>query len=101
MKQKHYRVTLYPKANFIADKVALMAVKSNGCETDNRMTLPELQGLFKFQVFDTPATGEGMVCTIEGHTLTIDQKKGESYICLLAIEEVELCRLEPEEPPYL
>lgn len=100
MKQKHYRVYLYPSHNSICINLSLAAIRSNGV-SENKLTLQDMGSLFKNEALSSPYSLKNCKCTVEGHTLTIDEKKDESYVCLLAIEEIELCQLEPEEPPYL
>ena len=100
MTQKHYRVYLYPSHNAISINLALSAVRSNGAE-NGRLSLQDMESLFKNEALSSPYSLKNCKCTVEGHVLTIDEKKDDSYVCLLAIEEVDLIVLEPEQPPYM
>jgi len=99
-KQSHYRVYLYPSHNGICMNLALTAIRSNGVDS-GKLTLQDMESLFKNEALSSPYSLKNCKCTVEGHVLTIDEKKDDIYICLLAIEEIELVVLQPEQPPYL
>jgi hypothetical protein len=96
MKQKSYRVTLYPQKTELCKDIALLACLSNG--SDNRVTLRDMESHFKNDFLKYPTSNEGCQCTVSNHQLTIDKKIDGRGVCLLLIEEVELFLMnEPTE----
>lgn len=99
-KQNHYRVTLYPHATSIVNEMAMWAIKSNG-NHKQWFTLEDIASVFKLDKLKYPNSNDGCECHVIGNSLTVDETKDNKTVCLLAIEEIELLALEPDQPPYL
>jgi len=112
MKQKHYRVYLYPDANGICNELAIHAVKSNG-NPSKWITIEELEMIFKVELLKFPNMNTGYhINVISPNCLTVDYTSTKQnwdtnepetkVTCALAIEQVNLFTLvDEEQPPYL
>lgn len=94
--KKQYRVTLF-KSNSTADELALAACYGNGQICDAKITLQNLEGIFKNAQAKYPVANGKLKCSIAGNILTIDETTGEDTICILLIEEIELCDLKRKD----
>jgi hypothetical protein len=100
IKRKQYRIILFPNATPVAEKIAIMAAKSNGIFNDeNKFTFLDMEGIFKVTKYEYPNAYRDTVITIIGENkLTIDtmREKDAPAECELEIELVEIVELVEE-----
>ena len=90
---KMYRVTLFENSNSLAETLAVLAAKSNGCE--KKYSLQDLNDVAKGQIILYPSMNENTTCELIGsHILHLDKKVKDKYETVLKLEEVEIMELD-------
>ena len=91
-----YKVTRFPKSSQLADEVALLCVKSNGCEGE-AVPLDSIEGYVYCNSLIYPFINRGIVMSrIDKHHLIIDQE-GECLLEVELLEEIKYPTLEVYE----
>lgn len=94
MKKQIYRVYLNTSDTNI-QKLALLACLSNGGE--NKITLTELEAIFKGDKMQLPISFSDYTLTSFPHAISVDRKAGDTSVNILFIEQVEIVDLKPEQ----
>ena len=88
-----YRITLVPEfSNGLAEKLAVLAAKSNGSEKP--YTLEKLKTVAESEKILYPTTNENTTCElVGGNRLHLDRKVGEQYETALILEQVDILEI--------
>lgn len=84
-----YRITLLPNADSMADKLAILAARSNGNETPT--TLAQLKTVMDGEKIQWPTLYGNTTCELIGdHILHLDRKVADKYETVLILEQVDI-----------
>jgi hypothetical protein len=89
-----YRITLLPNHNILCQELAIAAARSNGLPGNKKITIRELEAIFKNECSKYPTANENMTFEPIGENLVhVDRKVGESYETALILEQVDILEI--------
>jgi len=93
MTKKIYRISLFEHSTQLAETLATLAAKSNGCE--KKYTLTDLSHVANSEIILYPSLNQNTTCELlDEHTLHLDRKVGDDYKTVLIIEQVDILEID-------